>query len=83
MKMAEGPPLGKSTLWEKGETFPFSHSDFKRNFLQTRKHKFFYGKGLSLFVLHFCFFPFYKNAQFNATGELQNVEILSKEEKAL
>ena len=53
MKMAEGPPKGLKTLWEKEKllvtsNFSFSHSAFKRHVLQTRKNQGLFGKGLNV-----------------------------------
>ena len=54
MKMAESFPKGQKTLREKEKLlvttiFSFSHSDFKRLTLQTRKNQGLFGKGLRWF----------------------------------
>ena len=57
---------------ENGREFSIWLEDtvFKRIILQKRKSKGLFGKGLSLFVLHLYFFPFYKNALFKSTVEI-------------
>ena len=49
--MAESPPKGQKTMWEKEKllvtsNFSFSHSVFKRLVLETRKNQGLFGKGL-------------------------------------
>ena len=54
--MAESPPKGQKTLWEKEKllvtsNFSFSHSVCKRLVLQTRKTRACLGKGLVIYKI--------------------------------